>query len=385
MEIFKFSVPVRVTALCFLLTACDNSSNNNKTQAKEILGEQLFNDVSLSKDGTQSCATCHHSEHAFIDARLNSTSIDANTAGAVSTGQDDLALGDINTPSAAYTAFVPKFHFDSTEGLFKGGLFLDGRAVDLVEQAKQPFLNPLEMQSTKQDVVAKVKEKYSEALIALYGAAIFIDIDTAFGAIADSIATFEKTLASFDSRFDKVLRGDVEFTMQESLGLALFVAENKANCAACHPVPQRQSSKQESLFTDFSYDNLGVPKNALVRALNGKAPDFVDNGLFNNVVVDDAELKGAFRVAGLRNVAVTAPYMHNGVFSDLKTVVQFYNSRDVIGAVNPETGTGWMAAEVGETKNTDELGNLGLSDAEVDAIVAFLKTLTDEQYQHLIP
>ncbi len=385
MEIYKSTVPVLATALCLLLTACDNSNNSNKTEAKEILGKQLFNDASLSKDGTQSCATCHNSEHAFIDSRLNSTSVDANTAGAVSTGQDDLALGDINTPSAAYTAFVTEFHFDNVEGLFKGGLFLDGRAIDLLEQARQPFLNPLEMQSTKQDVVAKVQKKYSEALMALYGLTIFNDTDTAFDAIADSIATFEKTLASFDSRFDQMLQGDAEFTMQESLGLALFVAENKGNCAACHPVPQRQSSKAESLFTDFSYDNLGVPKNALVRALNGKGSDFVDNGLFNNVVVDDVALKGAFRVSGLRNVAVTAPYMHNGVFSDLKTVVQFYNSRDVIDAVNPETGIVWEAAEVDATKNTDELGNLGLSDVEVDAIVAFLKTLTDEQYRHLVP
>lgn len=77
--------------------------------------------------------------------------------------------------------------------------------------------------------------------------------------------------------------------------------------------------------------------------------------------------------------------MHNGVFSDLKTVVQFYNTRDVIDALNPETGSGWEAAEVEAAKNTDELGNLGLSDVEVDAIVAFLKTLTDKKYQHLIP
>ena len=335
------------------LTACNNSDFS-----KEKLGEQLFNDISLSRDGTQSCATCHDVNHAFIDSRLNLTSIDTNTASSVSTGQDDVSLGDINTPSAAYTAFVPNFHFDDDESLFIGGVFLNGRAENITEQAKAPFLNPVEMQSTKEDVVAKVQEKYSSSLTSLYGKDIFNNIDNAFNAIADSIAAFEKTetFASFDSKFDKMLKGKVEFTEEESNGLALFLAENKGNCAACHPIPQLQSSKTESLFTDFSYDNLGVPKNTLVRSLNAKGDTFVDNGLFNNPKVDDADLKGAFRVSSLRNVAVTSPYMHNGVFKDLKTVVSFYNSRDVINALNPETNTPWKPSEVDSTKNTDELG-----------------------------
>lgn len=356
-------------------------------ESRESLGEKLFNDPSLSRDGTQSCASCHDSQHAFIDPRVNQTSIDSVTPGAVSTGQDGTSLGDINTPSAAYAAFVPDFHFDQKEGLYKGGLFFNGRAANLVEQAKQPFLNPLEMQSSKQAVIATVREKYGNAMHSLYGKKIFDSDETAFNAIAESIAAFQRTnpFAPFDSKFDRVLNGKAKFTATEKRGLDLFVAEDKGNCAACHPVPEAGSPKADRLFTDFTYDNLGVPKNTRARAHNGKGKTYVDDGLFNHPAVNDPSLKGAFRVSGLRNISVTPPYMHNGVFRDLETVVHFYNSRDVQGALNPETGAPWRAAEIDATKNVEELGKLGLSEDEVNAIVAFLKTLTDESYVNLIP
>ena len=164
----------------------------------------------------------------------------------------------------------------------------------------------------------------------------------------------------------------------------LFKDEKKGNCAACHPVPEKNTPKAESLFTDFSYDNLGTPKNKQARIHNGNSDSFIDEGLFNNPLVKDPALRGAFRVTSLRNIAITAPYMHNGIFKELKTVVHFYNSRDVTGALNPETGKPWEPAEIDETKNTEELGDLGLTDQEIDDIVVFLKTLTDERYEHLM-
>ena len=392
MKLFKISVSVFSLSIVLFLTSCNHSDNDPQSSSETIdsrksLGEKLFNDVSLSKDGSQSCASCHDSDHAFIDPRPNLSSVDVTTPGAVSTGQDDISLGDINTPSAAYTAFVPEFHFDAEEALFKGGLFLNGRASNLAEQATQPFLNPAEMQNTMENVVATVEGKYADSMKSLYGEDIFDTTEAAFDAIADSIAAFEKTeqFATFDSKFDKVLKDEAAFSVEEQSGLDLFIAEDKGNCAACHPVPDKNSNKVNSLFTDFSYDNLGVPENKLVRAQNNMEADYVDEGLLNNPVVDDSELKGAFRVASLRNVAVTAPYMHNGVFRDLETVVHFYNSRDVRRAKNPETDTGWEKAEIGSTKNTEELGDLGLSSDEINDIVAFLKTLTDERYEHLIP
>lgn len=389
---------MRLIVLLLLMSvlSCTNDLSSQKKRlpdpslTKEQLGEQFFNDISLSKNGTQSCASCHMASNAFIDPRVNDTSADNQTAGAVSLGQDNKSLGDINTPTITYAMLSPKFFFgldmSGEEELFQGGLFVNGRAKDLIEQAKEPFLNPLEMQSTIQHVVAQVEKKYSSPMKALFGQGIFDDEEKAFTAIATAIASFEKTkqFASFDSKFDRVLAGKEMFSAQEQWGKELFEAEDKGNCAACHIVPTNKSTPAESIFTDFTYDNLGVPANNRVRHLNGKGENFKDLGLYNNPNVKDESLKGAFKVNTLRNIAVTAPYMHNGVFNDLKTVVAFYNSRDVKGALNPETGEPWRKPEVPETMNTEELGDLGLSNAEMDAIVAFMKTLTDARYEALM-
>lgn len=376
---------VFIVAIFMNLSAC-NGDSQKLAISKESLGKEIFNDISLSRDGTQSCASCHNSEHAFSDPRVNLTSVDDLTPGAVSIGQDKASFGDINAPSIAYVAFIPHFHFDSSEQLYKGGFFLDGRATDLVEQAKHPFVDPVEMQNTKEGIVSAVESKYGNKTKELYGDEVFNDTDMAYGAIADAIASFEKTaeFSPFDSRFDKFLNGETTLSGSEQRGLELFRAEDKANCAACHPVPEVSSSKQNSLFTDFSYDNLGVPKNTLVRAANEKGMHFINNGLFNNPLVSNPELKGAFRVSSLRNIAVTPPYMHNGIFKNLETVVHFYNSRDVDGAINPETAQPWKLAEVNDTKNTEELGDLNLTDEDISDIVAFLKTLTDSKYEYLL-
>ncbi|MCK5809981.1 MAG: hypothetical protein KAH00_02780 [Cocleimonas sp.] len=358
----------------------------SRKDTKEHLGKLLFNDKSLSRNKTQSCASCHDSKRAFIDSRVNQTSANNRVPGAVSLGQDGRSLGDINTPSAAYKAFNPNFHFDKASKGFKGGLFLDGRVEDLVEQAGQPFINPVEMQNTKENVVAEVKKKYAYTLRSLYGDHIFYDNNKAYLAITDAIAAFERTdvFSPFDSKFDRHLRGTATLTRAEQRGLSLFKNKKKGNCAACHPVPVRYDSKTKSLLTNFTYHNLGTPKNRRVRSMNNKGLKFVDKGVLANPKVNNPKFKGAFRTSGLRNVAVTAPYMHNGVFKDLSTVVYFYNTRDVKGAKNPETGKAWRQAEVDKTKNIDKMGNLKLSNQDVADIVSFLKTLTDKRYEHLI-
>ncbi|HQR73063.1 MAG TPA: cytochrome c peroxidase [Sulfurovum sp.] len=365
------------TLASLLLIGCGSTDTEGFGYDQIALGEQLFHDTTLSQNKTMSCATCHVIDAAMIDPRETS-----NTLGA-SLGDDGFSIADRNAPTAAYASFAPAFHFDSEEGLFIGGQFLDGRAADLTAQAKGPFLNPVEMQMPDAaSVIERVKENssYVSAFKSIYGEDIFDDTDRAYEALAQTIAKFEKskTFSPFDSKYDRAQKGQATLTDSEKRGLDLF--NGKATCSACHP-----AEGENALFTDFSYDNLGVPVNHALREANGKGADFIDNGLYDNPMVKDTTLKGAFKVSTLRNIAVTGPYMHNGVFKDLKTVIHFYNTRDVAGAINPETGEVWEKGEVDINKNTEELGNLKLSEAEENDLLAFLLTLTDAQYEHLVP
>jgi hypothetical protein len=171
--------------------------------------------------------------------------------------------------------------------------------------------------------------------------------------------------------YDAYLAGEAELTELEAFGLELY--EGKAMCNACHP-SEVGPAGEKPLFTDFSYDNLGVPGNPanpflyLDEEFNPDGVNFVDLGL-GGFLGDPAEM-GKHKVPTLRNIALTAPYMHNGFFTNLRDVVDFYNSRDVPTRM-------WPAPEVAENVNTDELGNLGLTDEEVDAVAAFMLTLTD--------
>ena len=190
----------------------------------------------------------------------------------------------------------------------------------------------------------------------------------------DAIAAFEESAEfnPFNSKYDLYLAGKAKLNAKEKKGVALFEDPKKGNCAACHPSRPTENGFPP-LFTDFSYDNLGVPKNpdnpfyTLDKSYNPLGEKYVDLGL-GGILKKPSE-NGKFKVPGLRNVALTAPYMHNGVFKTLKEVVQFYNTRD---------RGNWPPPEVPETVNKKELGNLGLTDDELDAIVAFLNTLSDQ-------
>ncbi|MDQ7084063.1 MAG: c-type cytochrome [Sulfurovum sp.] len=211
-------------------------------------------------------------------------------------------------------------------------------------------------------------QSYVTAMQSFYGATIFQNTANAYTAIADAIATFERTavFAPFDADVDtnnlsaSALRGQTLFR------------SNRINCVRCH------DDRGDNVFTDFSYRNLGVPINLEVREINNHA---IDLGLRENPAVNNRREEGKFKVPTLRNIAVTAPYMHNGVFATLKTVVHFYNTRDT-GGINPETGQVWRGAEVTRNIERNDVGNLGLSNAEEDDIVAFLESLTDAQYKN---
>ena len=349
---------------------------------KEALGKLFFNDKSFSLTRKMSCATCHNPDHAFIDDRNN------NISRAVSVGDDGFSLGDRNTPTLNYALYSPDFSFSIDA--YQGGQFFDGRAINLIEQAKAPFLNSVEMQMpSESNVIDRVLESnnYIFQMKSLYGENIFDNKSTAFHALADAIATYEASseFSTFDSKYDRVKTGLETFTNQETQGERLFI--EKA-CNTCHIDAVRPlTNAPKALFTDFRYHNLGVPKNIDVRLANAKGVSFVDNGLTenSNVDINVSGQNGRFKASTLRNIAVTGPYMHNGKFQDLKTVVHFYNTRDVNGAINPETSAPWESSEnrfnllIGV-----RMGDLGLNTREEDAIVAFMKTLTDKRYENLI-
>jgi cytochrome c peroxidase len=359
----------------------------------EELGKAIFFDRTLSGNNNQSCAACHDPDAGFTGPIAG-----INLHGAVYRGSVPTRFGNRKPPSAAYATPSPVFHYDDVEGLFIGGNFWDGRATGealgnpAAEQALGPFLNPVEQNNaSKLEVLQKIAgSKYAGLWEEVWGEPISYEteseIEQNYDRIGLSIAAYEASaeVNQFSSKFDLYMLGEVELTDQEAWGMELF--NGKGLCSACHPAP---------LFTDFSYDNLGTPKNPENpfydmdqvflddgTAINPQGAVWVDPGLGGFLANHPnsawqamaAENMGKHKVPTLRNVAkgpgngFPKAYMHNGVFKSLEEVVHFYNTRDV------ET---WPAPEVTANVNTDELGNLGLTADEEAAIVAFMKTLSD--------
>jgi cytochrome c peroxidase len=344
----------------------NSQAAGSSLSTKEYLGKLLFFEKSLSTPPGQDCSFCHSPDRAFADP---------DTELPVSKGARPGMYGNRNDMTVSYSAYVPPLHFEEEEGIWEGGLFWDGRANTLAEQAQGPPLNPLEMANADTLAIAgKLRAlSYSRLFTKVYGSDALSTPAKAFINMSDAIASYEKTadVSPFSSKFDHWLRGEADLTEQELNGLTLFVAENKGNCAACHPnTPEEDGSP--ALFTDFTYDNLGTPRNpenpfyTLSSEYNPDGFAFIDLGL--GKTVNDPAQNGKFRVPTLRNVVLTPPYMHNGVFKTLFSVVAFYNTRDVAE---------WPLPEVSENVNREELGNLGLTNQEIEDLIAFLNTLTD--------
>ncbi|MBF7071082.1 cytochrome-c peroxidase [Aliarcobacter butzleri] len=347
---------------------------------KEDLGRILFFDVNLSKNRTQSCATCHNPNAGFVDDRDNGVKKMA------SLGDDGKSLGDRQAPTASYAKFSPTFHFDEKAKKYVGGQFWDGREATLEGQAGGPPLNPIEMgMSDKKAVVDRLKENtlYVDSFKKIFGADIFKNDDKAYEAMTIAIASFERTdeFSPFDSKYDRYLKGEYDLTPLEDLGKSIFFSNNNNSCANCHVL--KGEDKEGETFTNYQYHNIGTPANNELRAKNGVKA--IDEGLLANSNVSDVAQKGKHKVPTLRNVAVTAPYMHNGVFKDLKTVVEFYdkyNNKD--RNIDPETNKPWDEPEVKDNISLQELKANKLTDRKVEALVAFMKLLTDKKYEHLL-
>ncbi|MCR1816661.1 cytochrome-c peroxidase [Aliarcobacter butzleri] len=364
----------------FLVTSLMFSSLVAENLKKEDLGRILFFDTNLSKNRTQSCATCHNPDVAFTDDRDNGVKKMA------SLGDDGKSLGDRQAPTASYAKFSPTFHFDEKTKRYVGGQFWDGREATLEGQAGGPPLNPIEMgMSDKKSVVDRLKENtlYVDSFKALFGKDIFSNDEKAYQAMTEVIASFERTdeFSPFDSKYDRYLKGEYDLTPLEDLGKSIFFSNNNNSCANCHVL--KGEDKAGETFTNYQYHNIGTPVNHELRAKNGVK--VIDEGLLANPNVTDVAEKGKHKVPTLRNVAVTAPYMHNGVFKDLKTVVEFYdkyNNKD--RTIDPETNKPWDDPEVKETISLEELKAVKLTDRKVEALVAFMKLLTDKKYEHLL-
>src|SRR5450759_127618 len=364
-----------------------SSAERNLTR-NEQLGKKLFFDTNLSTPSGLACAGCHGAEVGYTgpDAAINA-------AGAVYEVAVTGRFGNRKPPSAAYAGDSPILHLAGTTWV--GGMFWDGRATGwilgdpLAEQAQGPFLNPLEQNNASAQVVIDkvLASNYRDLFLQ-----VCTDSDTAkrYECIGRAIAEYErsKEVNPFSSKFDAYLDNKAKLTKQEKDGFRLFLG--KGNCANCHSVTPGRSSERP-LFTDFTYDNLGVPRNPSnpfynEPAWNPAGAAWVDTGLggFLQTAGYDETVWGPEwgkqKVPTLRNVDLrptrkfVKAYSHNGYFKSLEEIVHFYNTRDVPGA-------GWPLPEVTDNINTAEMGNLGLNHGEELAIVAFLETLSDG-YMH---
>jgi cytochrome c peroxidase len=380
------------------LTVAKRNVSDDELTPVEQLGKQLFFD-NISDPSWVSCSSCHSPDTGWTGPVAG-----INQHGAVYRGAVPIRFGNRKPPSAAYATFSPIFGYDEIEGLFVGGNFWDGRATgeDLgnpaADQARGPFLNPVEQNMpSKLAVCEHVQQaKYASLFEAVWGPGSLDcseeSVDLTYDRIALSIAFYENSseVNQFSSKFDYYLRGEVELTEQEAWGLELF--DGKAKCSACHI-----SEGDAPLFTDFTFDNLGVPRNPELpfyemdevvlddgSPINPEGENWVDLGLGGfllHPVPSHPEWEalagenfGKHKVPTLRNVAkghgqgFPKAYMHNGVFKSLEEVVHFYNTRDV---------EDWPPPEVPVNVNTEELGDLKLTAEEEAALVAFMETLSD--------
>jgi cytochrome c peroxidase len=352
--------------------------------AQAALGEKIFVDVSLSASGRQACASCHSPDNA----RSPNNGLVAQLGGALLDQQ-----GRRSAPSVNYLSFNSAFRFDA-EGTPTGGFFWDGRVTSLQEQAGEPFLNPFEMaNASAADVIDKLsRATYADEFKRVFGADIFNRPDDAMARVTLALSQYQKEDAdfrAFSSKYDEFLRGNVALSAQEARGLALFNNPNKGNCAGCHP-SGKAADGSFPMFTDFTYDNLGVPRNPAIT--RNADPAYFDLGLCERTdLASRTDLCGAFKVPSLRNVAQRRVYFHNGRFNTLKDALTFYVQRDT----NPEK---WYPLNSDGTVNKfDDLPPLyhanvnttevpynrqpgdvpALSDAEIDDVITFLQTLND--------
>jgi cytochrome c peroxidase len=311
-------------------------TDNPLTEESVELGRRLFYDQRLSGSNTVSCSTCHQQRLAFTDGRRTGIGVSGKP----------LAF---NSMSLANLMWAPR-HF-----------FWDGRAPTLEAQALVPIQNPDEMAEDLQRLVAELgaDDRYRALFEAAYG-------EISAAAISRALASFERTLVSSNSRYDQFLRGEIRLNAQEELGRKLFMAHpdvkvalRGANCIDCH---------SQFLTSGFSTRLDGFSNNGLDDEVH------LQPGLQS--VTGDPAHRGLFKVPTLRNIALTAPYMHDGRFATLEEVLHHYNG----GIQKSSTLSPLIAEADNQDKESPDGISLHLSEAEQAAVIAFLHTLTDYDF-----
>jgi cytochrome c peroxidase len=408
------SVPFSLVVVCALalLLALPLAAGANSLSPNEKLGKFLLFDTMLSTPQGQSCATCHAPEVGYTgpDSAINEMA-------SVYPGAVHVRSGNRKPPTAAYGGDSPILYYDEDEEVWEGGMFWDGRATGwvlgdpLAEQAMGPFLNPLEQNNPNKRIVVFMVSisPYADLFETVWGEGSLDfkkNVDLSYEYIARSIAAYERSaeVNPFNSKFDafwdatKAAGKDAAainmsnmddykgygLSDDEVYGLAVFNDEEKGMCGLCHTF--EEGSAGYPLFTDFTFDNLGIPRYednpfyTMPSKWNPDGYEWTDPGLGGFLEgagypedVYTAEW-GKHKVPTLRNVdkrpypEFVKAYGHNGFFKSLEEIVHFYNTRDV---------EMWPEPEVPETVNTDELGDLGLTADEEAAIVTFMATLSD--------
>jgi len=304
-----------IAALIVIASTAFFEEENTEIQTKAGLGKKLFSEKILSKDSSISCASCHKPQFAFADTVAFSVGIQGK-------------LTKRNTPSVLNMKNRPYY-------------FWDGRASTLEDQSLMPIQNPDEMGLPIEEAIKRLNQskEYRQLFQKIFGQKP--DAKN----LAAAFSAYEKTLETVDSKFDDWSNSIKNLSASEERGRELFVGD-KAKCFDCHRMED---------FTTDDFKNIGL--------YNGK--DLNDAGLFN--ITNKETDKGKFKTPGLRNVAVTAPYMHNGMFKTLEEVVEYYN--------NPQKF-------VTNSINIDDAlkSPLNLTEKEKKDLVSFLKTLTDKKY-----
>jgi cytochrome c peroxidase len=362
--------------------------------AMTAIGRALFFDASLSASGRVACATCHAPKHAF--GPPNDSPVQRG-------GSDGRRSGVRAVPSLMYTQNIPAFteHYYDDEGDDSidqgpaGGRTWDGRSQSAHDQARLPLFSPFEMANSNADaVVQRVSQaRYAPQFRETFGDAVLGDKSLTFKAVLMALETYQQSSAEFypyNSKYDAWLRREAQLTAEELRGLAAFNDPAKGNCARCHPSGLRNGAFPQ--FTDFGYAAVGAPRNMNIPANADRR--YYDLGLCGPLRADFADKKeycGMFRTPSLRNVAIRRVFFHNGVLHRLEDVVRFYAERDTQPQKWYSRGTDGVTVKFDDLpaqyrSNVDiqapfdrHAGDpAALSEGDIEDIVAFLKTLTDQ-------